>query len=219
VSVHPSTRQRCVCCTVLRWAALVAAVLVLSLGVAGWLARTALLRAAADAWIVSDPPMKADAVAVFGGGLDDRPFAAAEYYRSGLVKKVLVSNVRVGPAAQLGAIKSDTAATRDILLKLGVADDDITVFGDSLANTHDEVLALREWARRAGARGLIVPTEIFSARRVRWMLHHAFGDDFTISVPALDPAQYHRDDWWRQSEGIVAFQNEILKYIYYRARY
>jgi uncharacterized SAM-binding protein YcdF (DUF218 family) len=188
------------------------------LGVAAWVEREALLRSAADIWIVSDQPAPADAVAVFGGGVETRPFAAARYYKDGLVKKILLSDSRVGAAAQLGAVMSD-AADREVLLKLGVPKSDIETFGSGLANTHQEALALRDWADRMHVRSIIVPTEIFSTRRVRWMLHHAFGDGFAILVPALDPPNYRRDDWWRHSEGIITFQNEVLKYLYYRLKY
>src|ERR1051326_7502968 len=76
------------------WALLGLLILMLVFGVAGWYARAQLLRGAADLWIGSDPPGEADAVAVFGGGIEDRPFAAAAYYRAGLVRRILVSNVR-----------------------------------------------------------------------------------------------------------------------------
>jgi hypothetical protein len=52
-----------------------------------WLEREPLLRWIAGVWIVSDPIGPADAVALFGGGLADRPIAAAEYYRRGIVKE------------------------------------------------------------------------------------------------------------------------------------
>jgi uncharacterized SAM-binding protein YcdF (DUF218 family) len=206
------------------WAKLARASLALfavvtALGISAWLGREPLLRWTADLWIVSDPLGPADAVAVFGGGLGDRPFAAAAFYREGLVKKVLVSNVHVGPAEKLGVTRSQTAATNEILVKLGVPASDIEAFGDDLGNTHQEVLALRAWAERNGARTIIVPTEIFSARRVRWMLRRAFGDAVAISVPALDPGEYQEDDWWKHEAGLIAFQNEVLKYLYYRIKY
>ena len=73
---------------------LVAAILLLTVVVAGvWLGRAPLLRGAADLWIVSDPVTASDVVAVLGGGLDLRPFAAAELYKKGFVTKVLVSQV------------------------------------------------------------------------------------------------------------------------------
>jgi uncharacterized SAM-binding protein YcdF (DUF218 family) len=189
------------------------------LGLAVWFGRAHVLRSAAEAWVVSDRPGPADAVAVFGGGVADRPFAAAEYYREGLVKKVLVSSVRLGPAEQLGIVKPDAVANREMLLKLGVPNEDIEYFGDSLSNTHEEAVALHAWAERTGARTIIVPTEIFAARRVRWTLRRAFGSGFTVEVPALEPMDYHRDDWWQHEQGVIALQNEILKYFYYRIKY
>jgi hypothetical protein len=188
-------------------------------GMVGWVGRTFLLQRVAELWIVSDEIAPADAVAIFGGGIEDRPFAAADYYRLGLVKRVLLSNVHVGPAEYLGAMPTQVTATREILFKLGVPESAIEIFGDDLSSNHDEVLSLRAWARRAGARSIIVPTEIFPARRVRWMLHSVFGEDVAIHVVALDPVLYKRDDWWHHEEGVVGFQNEVLKYFYYRIRY
>ena len=188
------------------------------LGTGAWVGREWLLLSAADLWIVSDPIGPADAVAVFGGGIGDRPFAAAQYYRQGLVTKILVSNGRQSLAEKHGAVMSDVAVTEGILLKLGVPASAIETFGNDLENTNQEALALRAWAERNNACNIIVPTEIFSARRVSWMLHRAFAGECVIRVIALDPPQIRRD-WWRRTQGISAFQNEILKYIYYRLNY
>jgi uncharacterized SAM-binding protein YcdF (DUF218 family) len=191
----------------------------MTVGLLAWLDRMFLLEHAATLWIVSDPLKPADAAVVLGGGVEDRPFAVARYYKAGLVHKILLSNDHEGPAEKLGVIKPDATANREVLLQLGVPDDAIELFGEDLKNTHDEALALRDWARSNGAHSLIVPTEIFFTRRVRWMLHNALGDDVTVMIPALDPPEYSRDNWWRGPEGIIAFQNEVLKYAYYRLRY
>ena len=58
-----------------------------------WICRELLLSKVADVWIMSDSIGSADAVAVLGGGLEIRPFAAADFYRRGLVRKVLVARV------------------------------------------------------------------------------------------------------------------------------
>jgi uncharacterized SAM-binding protein YcdF (DUF218 family) len=207
------------CCSTLRRSLLAALVLIAALSVVAWVERAPLLRQVAELWIVSDEPKAADAVAVLGGGVNDRPFAAAAYYRDGLVKKILLSVNRVGAATQLGAAPLDIEANRQVLLKLGIPESAIDTFGTGSLNTYEEALALREWAQHTGAHSIIVPTEIFSARRVRWMLHRAFGDNIAIFVPALDPAEYRRDNWWQDEQGIIAFQNEVLKYVYYRIKY
>ena len=66
---------------------------------------------------------------VFGGGLGVRPFAAAEYYQQGLAKKILVSNVRLDQAEALGFLPSHTDLNRMVLIKLGVPEAAIEIFG------------------------------------------------------------------------------------------
>jgi uncharacterized SAM-binding protein YcdF (DUF218 family) len=180
-----------------RWRRILAAFAVVAvLGTGAWADRDWLLLSAADLWIVSDPIGPADAVAVFGGGLADRPFAAAQYYREGLVKKILI----------------DIPDSEAVLLELGIQASAIETFGSGLKNTHQEVLALRAWTQRHSLHSIIVPTEIFCTRRVRWMLHRVFPNEFAIRVIALDPPGYQRNNW-------SAFKIEVIKYVYYLVRY
>lgn len=56
--------------------------------------------------------------------------------------------------------------------------------------------------------------DIFGAWRIRWMFDRVF------SGQNVRPAgNYSRINWWHDNPGIVAFQNEILKYVYYRLKY
>src|SRR5262249_34707402 len=120
---------------------------------------------------------------------------------------------------RLGIYVSHAAANRAVLLKLGVPADVIEFFGTNATNTHEEVLALQHWVERNGVRSIIVPTEIFGTRRLRWMLHRVFGEQTAIRVPALVPEEFRSDNWWRHEGGLVSFQNEIMKYLYYRLKY
>jgi uncharacterized SAM-binding protein YcdF (DUF218 family) len=201
----------------LRWFGLLGCLVAVAFLV--WFERAAVLREAATLWIISDQPVQADAVAVLGGGLEYRPFAAADYYRRGLVPKVLVSNVAASRAEQLGVLQSHVKANIAVLSKLGIPASAIEIFGDRLSDTYSEVNALHEWALRTGAHTVVVPTDIFAARRLSWTLRRAFGRDATVVVPALDPVEYDRNDWWRDEHGVIAFQNEVAKYFYYRLKY
>jgi uncharacterized SAM-binding protein YcdF (DUF218 family) len=200
-----------------RWLTVLALTVVF--GVAGWLGRESVLRFAADFWIVSDRPVTADAVAIFGGGLDSRPFAAADYYKQGLAGKILLANIGASRAERIGVLRSHVESNRKVLVTLGVPEAAIETFGEGLTNTYEEALALRDWAARTGARNIIVPTEIFTARRVRWTLHRVFNGDTIIHVTALEPLDYRRENWWRHEAGLIGFQNEIIKYVYYRFKY
>jgi uncharacterized SAM-binding protein YcdF (DUF218 family) len=200
--------------------ALVYFLLLVALSSAAWFGREILLRGAAEAWIVSDEASPADAVAIFGGGVATRPFAAAEYYKQGLVKKILISSLYLDKSQTLGGLPSHTDLNHTVLLKLGVPENAIEIFGTGLTNTYEEAVALREWAARNNARNIIVPTEIFSTRRLRWLLKHELAGSGThIDVPALDDPNCTPADWWKNEKGVIAFQNEVIKYVYYRVRY
>jgi DUF218 domain len=201
---------------------LVVVILVLAvLGAGIWVERKLLLLGAAELWIVSDPVSHADAAVVLGGGLDGRPFVAAKLYEQGLVKQILVSQVDDNsPSVALGVGAGHTEANRQVLLKLGVPASAIDTFGTANKNTKDEALALHAWAERHHASTIIIPVEIFAARRVRWMFDREFsGQLVQIAVQSFDPPNYARTSWWQNEYGLIAFQNEILKYIYYRLKY
>jgi hypothetical protein len=181
-----------------------------------WLGREALLRGLTDLWVVSDPITRGDAVVVLGGGLEYRPFIAADLYKKGLVNKVLVSQV---PEGHVAALPGHTELNRKALLKLGVPDAAIEVFGTENRNTEDEVLALRNWADQNAASVLIVPSEIFAARRVRWIVQRQFRETAVrIEIPSFEE-DFTRAGWWKTNAGLIAFQTEVLKYIYYRFKY
>jgi hypothetical protein len=200
---------------------LVATTLLLTVVTVGtWLEREFLLRGAADLWIVSDPVIaRADAVAVLGGGLETRPFAAAEFYQKGLVAKILVSQVADGRLTSIGVLPGHSELNRNVLRKLGVPDAAIEMFGEANGNTRDEAIALREWADHHRASAIVVPTEIFSARRVRWIFNHEFAESSARLKITAVPVGYTREDWWKSEAGLIAFQNEVMKYIYYRLKY
>jgi uncharacterized SAM-binding protein YcdF (DUF218 family) len=197
---------------------LVLAVLVALAGSA-WIERLSLLQAAADLWIVSDPITKSDAAVVLGGGLETRPFAAAELYRRGLVREVLVSNVVPEPTDFLGVTANHTDLNILVLGKLGVPPSAIDTFGKDNDSTEDEAAMLRTWSARHRASNFIIPTEIFSTRRVSRTFRRALGPLARVEVMPVEPRVYHRVGWWRKKEGVVAFQEEVVKYLYYLARY
>ncbi len=198
------------------WRLTVLAIVMLGMAVIWW-EHTAILRNVAAAWVVSDTPSHADAIVVLGGDLDVRPFAAAALYKQGFADKVLVSNVRLTRAEALGFIPSHTELNREVLLHLGVPASAIETFGESLESTHAEAEAARDWALATHAKRVIIPTELFAARRTRWIFNTTFGaaglDPIVVALPS---GAYKLANWWRYRAGVVDFNNEILKYLYYR---
>jgi uncharacterized SAM-binding protein YcdF (DUF218 family) len=188
--------------------------------VAVFVFRAPLLRAAATAWIVNERLTKADVIVVLGGGPDTRPFEAERLFHLGLAPKVLLMNPRPSPATELGLTPSEADLDQGVLLKKGVPSGDIFVTADIVTNSYDESIAVRHWAETNGVKSIIIPTDIFHTRRVRWLYGKELkGTSIQVEVEAVPVRQYSASDWWRHEEGIIAFQNEVLKYAYYRLKY
>ena len=201
-----------------RHIAAVAIVVAVAFSAICWLWRQTILEQITDVLAISDPIDKADAIVILGGGIYDRSGIAADFYRSGIVKRILISNVgssRMTPAEPY----LDISLTRQVLREHGVPDSAVETFGVSNHSTYDEAVALRSWNDRNAATSFIIPTEFLFSRRVRWIFNREFaGRGVRISVFPFQNAHYN-SKWWKTAEGRRAFRIELMKLIYYRMRY
>jgi hypothetical protein len=107
-----------------------------------------------------------------------------------------------------------------VLLKLGLPEAAIGSFGQGNESTDDEAVALRRWATEHGISRIIIPTEFFFTRRVWWIFNREFaGSTVHLEIAAFEPSKYSRADWWKNNAGIIDFQNEFMKYLFYRIKY
>jgi uncharacterized SAM-binding protein YcdF (DUF218 family) len=188
--------------------------------IAAYFFRVPLLRGAANDWIVNDTLTRADAIVVLGGGMETRPFEAARLYQLGLAPKILLTTTKPGPSEQLGVNPPETEIARRILMKKGVPGTAIAVASKVVNSTYDESIAVRDWARTNHIRRVIIDTDVFSARRARWVFRKELGPaGIQLQVDAVPVREYSVAGWWTNDLGMVAFQNEILKYAYYRVKY
>jgi uncharacterized SAM-binding protein YcdF (DUF218 family) len=120
----------------------------------------------------------------------------------------------------MGVTLPEKEQTHRILLSNNVPESAMTVIGSNVANTYDESRAVRAWIEKSGAKSIVIPTDPFHTRRVRWIFSKELrGTKTEIHVVAIDPLRYRINDWWRHEEGLIAFQNEVIKYLYYRWEY
>jgi uncharacterized SAM-binding protein YcdF (DUF218 family) len=185
---------------------------VLAVAVA-WTARASILRGMAERWAISDPLERADGIVVLGGRTDVRASAAADLYKRGFASRILLAKTMRDPL--------ETTVTRKLLLKLGVPAEAIVEFGDKLSSTYEEARAVLEWAKSSGAKSVIIPTELFPTRRVRWTFRHEVAPaGVRIIVHAIiKPPGYEVENWWKKESGLIDFRNEVIKFVYYRLRY
>ena len=200
---------------------LLAALFVLGvLLIALFLFRAPLLRASADFWIVNQIVTNADAIVVLGGGLQTRPFFAAKLCQKGLAPRILLMNVKPDATTELGLTPTEQEQTRKILLAQGMCDTNLIEIGNRVASSYDESPAVRDWVKQTGATRLIIPTDLFHTRRLSWLYAKELaGMNVEVIVVAVPQREYTSRDWWQHEEGLIAFQNEVIKFGYYRLKY
>lgn len=188
--------------------------------VLAWFFREPLLNSAAHLWVIDDSVTHADAAIVLGGGRDWRPFAAAEILKSGVADRILVAQVSHQPSERALAHASETEVNLAVLAQLGVPPDRIGTFGTSVTSTRDEAASLREWAQTNRITSVVIPTDPFHTRRVKWIFERQLaGTGVTVFVKAVPHPDHQVERWWTNETGFLTFQNELLKSLYYRLKY
>ena len=180
-----------------------------------------ILQGVARLWIVDEAVEAADAIIVLGGAEDCRPFAAARLWKAGLAPVVLVPEVELNATEALGLRPSTTAVIRGVLKAEGVPDEAVVSIGRDVSSTRHEALAVREWVERRGVAApvrLLIPTDPFPTRRTHWLFEKTV-PGARVTVVRTDPKNMDAEHWWTSETGLISFQNEVVKYLLYRAKY
>ena len=129
-------------------------------------------------------------------------------------------DVKPSATTRLGITQQEKDLTRQVLLKLLVPDTNCVTIGGTVGSTYDESRAVRTWLEKTGAKSIIIPTDLFHTRRVRWLFRKQLrGTGTSVTVRAVAPAEYGATNWWTNVEGLIGFQNEVVKFGYYNVKY
>jgi uncharacterized SAM-binding protein YcdF (DUF218 family) len=188
---------------------------------ASWFLRAPLLTAAGQLLVIDDPlPTKADAIVVLGGGMAHRPQEAARLYRLGIAPKVLVTHPANRPGLEPHLIPSEGELAATLLQRLGVPPDAISAIGPGVASTHDESQATLHWIAAQPVQHIVIPTDLFHTRRVKRVFQNALREKGTqVTVTVVPNHRYDATNWWHWPDGLMTWQNEFLKSLYYWATY
>jgi uncharacterized SAM-binding protein YcdF (DUF218 family) len=198
---------------------IVLAALLVTLGVA-FFARETILPAFARCWVIDEKPEAADAILVLGGNPNIRGSAAARLFQQGIASHILITSPELSEVQKRGIVPPEVEVTRSLLIKMGVSADAIQILAPVVTSTRDEALALKQWCTDHHASRVVIPTDLFHSRRVHWIMERTLaGNGTDIRVIALDQPSYSTANWWKSEDGLIAFQNEVIKLLYYKSHY
>jgi uncharacterized SAM-binding protein YcdF (DUF218 family) len=186
--------------------------------VGAYLGREVLLPPVAGFLDVSEHPGPVDAVLVLGGGVEDRPFAAAALYRAGLTRRILLSTVEDSPETEDHLLPPEHEIARRVLLARGVPARHIVLLEGVCVSTVDEAKALARFLDDEPDTSVAVVTHGYHTRRARALFRRALGERASqVRFFAAPCGDFRADDWWRSETGVTTHVLEYLKLVRYRA--
>jgi uncharacterized SAM-binding protein YcdF (DUF218 family) len=151
--------------------------------------------------VANDPPMQSDAVVVLNTGLEyySRLIQAADLYKEGFVKKVVVKLERKGFQVCCPWYEESTR----ILGLLGVPREQIiTISAENAYDTVSEAKAVGESLIQSGISRIIISTSKSHTRRARYIWKSLFQDQLSIRIAAARSDPYTPSGWWKEGRQI-----------------
>jgi hypothetical protein len=132
-----------------------------------------------------------------------------------------------------------------ILKSEGIPDHAIQLYGQDLSSTREEALAVKTWLTSPSPASslqsqpfpippqvsglqsqpfplppssLLIPTDPFATRRTNAFFGKTL-PDCDVRVIRTDPRDLNVETWWTQEQGLIAFQNEVIKWLFYKIKY
>lgn len=183
-------------------------------------ARVPLLRGAAHAWVISDPVQPVDAIVILPQ-VSGKPLPeAARLHRDGIAPRLLMPSSLQRPTDRLGLTTPFDAQNRQLMRELGVPESAFEIVGEPAPTAHAAAEAIATWAKAQKLRSVLVVTELFQTRRVKWSLERALAPlGVVVSVRGVPVPDYQLDEWWRSEQGLIHFENEVVLNLFYRWNY
>lgn len=120
---------------------------------------------------------------------------------------------------RLGVIPNISDATRELLVRLGVADADIKMLSPDrwVAGTWAEATVLCAHIRAEGYRKVAIVTDAFHTRRARWTFRKVMrSGDVEFFCVATGYSLGLMNRWWQSEYGLVQVFTEYVKFLHYR---
>lgn len=155
------------------------------------------------------------------GSTGDRALGAAELYKEGKAEQIMLVHSYITGAEALEergiTIPGDADISQDVLIELGVPEEDIILLPGDAESTKDEALVIRKYAQEhPELENILLVTSEFHSYRAELIFNKALDDtDVTVySAPTpYDP--YEAEGWYRNREDIQRVITEYLKLAHY----
>ncbi|MEZ6054716.1 MAG: YdcF family protein [Planctomycetaceae bacterium] len=193
---------------------------VVLVGMAGFLARESILPHLSSWLNVGESPGCTDHVMILPGDETLRPLVGAAFVRVGLARDVLISQTKVSADEEDGISLPTSEIIRSIVRHRGIPDEKIVSLPGASRTTFDDARALAAYLESRHEDTVTVITNAFHTRRTRYIFQKVLGPkaERLRFVAAPNPG-FADDNWWQQRSATRIVLSENLKLAFYYFRY
>ena len=177
----------------------------------------------ARALVVESDLPQADVLVVLGGSANyiERSEAAAEIFKAGRVKKIILTNDGQQSGWSNAEQRNPLFVERAFreLQRQGISNDSIEILHDVVSSTRDEAILLRTTAANRGWHSLLVLTSPYHSRRALRIFQHEFdGSGVLVGLTYVRNGRQTPSPWfwWLSSTGWQMVAGEYVKLIYHQ---
>jgi len=172
--------------------------------VALFFARFALMTAAGQWLVVSDPLEPSNAIIQLSGDNYEanRAAHAAQLYKAGWAPVVVASGSEIRPYLSEADLEQHDLEADGVPAAAIIAYKQTDLYTLQEARDLLRLCLQRKWTR------VIVVTSNYHTRRSRYIFHHVFPPSITVRVSPATDVGFPPDGWWRTRLGIKTFARE-----------
>ncbi len=183
-----------------------------------------ILRSIGHFLIVEDRLEKTDIIIVLAGSIPDRAMEAADIYKDGYSKKILLTK-EIFPNSFERLLKKGIKIqehhdiNKVILTGLGVFDDDIESLEKRVQSTYEEASAVKDFLMENGFDSFILVTSKTHSRRAYLTFHSFLGNKIEIINKPTKYDDFNPDTWWTKRKDAKQLFFAYIKMLFYSIYY
>lgn len=171
--------------------------------------------------IYQDSLIQADAMVILSGGAFERGNAGAEIFQTHAVKRIICpgGNIIYDALILYGDTMYESDITRLRIIQKGVPDSIVVAIHDG-TSTFEEAEEMKKYCTAHQISSIVIVSSLFHTARVHTVYKKVFRDSqIRLCVRGANAIRYDETVWWKSEEGLIAFQNEMIKTVYYWIKY
>ncbi len=182
---------------------------------------TPILQKMGDMLVYQDSLSNADAMIVLSGGAFERGNAGAEIFKTYAIKKIICpgGNIHYDALILYGDTVYESDITRLRIIQKGVPDSVLVALHEG-TSTFEEAEEIKAYCATHSLTSSVIVSSLFHTARVHSVYKKVFRDsNIKICIRGAHSVRFDEKQWWKTEEGLIAFQNEVVKSIYYSLKY